>query len=290
MSNDFDWLAQGDQEHVTKSYDYSGDAARAIKVVEDAVYLLGQACAAAAVAEEHAERNAVASVACFTRAYRQLRAAALLAHAGYYSEVGSLLRGVYEAAGTGQKLAKEPEEAERWLEKEEYWPEKKVRSRLNGLVETDEERQEAERQYAAFYRLASAEAHPTAASTLPLLSVSGGTISPRLETTFEQSQFENCLWRIAAVGTFACFAMRNAAVNERAIPPGWRALLHALQAQLVEAKGSGDEDLSHLKRDWEAEQRSFNEIVERTLRAEGIEERLRAHPLSWDNLNESGDD
>lgn len=281
-THQFDWVSAGDDQHLGAANRYNEPQARAMSVVASALSLLGSACVDASPPLQYAEANVVSSVACFTRAYRQVRAALLLAHVGYYSEVGLLLRGAYESAGTGQRLAKEPDEADKWLRKNQWWPEKVVRARLRALVERDVA--DADMDYAAFYRVVSADSHPTAVSTVGLLNVDAVGFRPRLSSQYDEAAFTEMLWRSAAVCVFACFALRNATPDERVLHPEWRRALHECMRVLSQASGKGAEAVAHLDRDWGMERDHWKMIVDRTRRVAGLDDRLRADPLSWTNL------
>jgi hypothetical protein len=60
---------------------------------------------------------------------------------------------------------------------------------------------------------------------------------------FAEEEFRACAAEISGPAIFACFALRNAAVDERAIHPRWRQDLYDLARETFES------DMVHLERD-----------------------------------------
>lgn len=214
--------------------------------------------------------NDFSALACFTRAYRQLRAAALLADHGYYSEVGTLLRAVYESAALGRLLAHTPEEADRWLREGVWFPDRKVRKWFG----------DEGRAYATIYGILSAEAHPTAMSCLELIDIGGERGAAKLDTQFDDEHYQERMTVILGVALWACIALRNAAASEELLPPEWRKELSDLAKEIAPWA-----DFSELERNWEAEQQKWQKLAGRVGTAAAAEEMLKKHPFSWDNLS-----
>jgi hypothetical protein len=220
--------------------------------------------------------NDFSAVACFTRAFRQVLAAMNLTLFGYYSEVGTVLRGAYESAGLGRYLAHELSSADRWLRKGDTW----IKDKLVRDWFGDEDGA-----YAKQYSVLSTAAHPTAQSCLPLVEPTGSTYRARLLTEFDEAWFGQCLDWIQMTALWACFAFRNAAVSEAAIPGEWRKELTTLANEI--APGN---DWSHLERDWEAEQEKWERLAERVQSVADLEALLKEHPGSWGNLTDDASD
>jgi hypothetical protein len=194
---------------------------------------------------------------------------------GYYSEIGLVLRGAYESASLGRMLAKDPEKAERWLRKGQWFPESAVRSWLRtGGAEDD-----TLRVYTDGYRVLSAWAHPTAMSCAGLVDFLSPQFGLRLWASFDEAQFRRWVREITATSIFACFAMRNAVVDETVLSPAWRRDLFALQETVSQ------KTLPHLHRDWDAEGRRYEEYRSQVQSVVGADERLDEHPGSWRNVS-----
>jgi hypothetical protein len=221
------------------------------------------------------EVNDFAARACFVRALRQIRAASMLAMFGYYSEIGLVLRGAYESAGLGRVLAKDPQKAERWLKKGQWFPEAEVRAwlRAGGM------NSESLNDYTVGYQQLSSWAHPTAASCLRLVEIAPSGPSLRLRTYFDEEYLRHWIREITATAVFASFAVRNAAVSETVIDPRWRQDLYELAETVFERT------LPHLHRDWEVERELHARYRRRVLPVAGIDERLDADPRSWRNIS-----
>lgn len=220
------------------------------------------------------EANDLSARICFARALRQIRAASMLLMFGYYSEIGLVLRGAFESAGLGRMLAKEPEMAERWLKKGQWFPETDVRSWLRSGGAKDDTLKD----YTEGYKRLSALAHPTALSCLGLLDPEPARPSLRLRSDFDEPSFRYWVREITATAVFSSFALRNAAVNEVVLNPVWRKDLYELAEEVYQTT------LPHLHRDWEEERRRHEEYRERILPVAEIDQRLDASPHSWRNI------
>ena len=105
-----DPLSDGDNEHLAA---FGEAAEELIPFVYRGLLLLRSIMASRPPRADEVQVNDLAAMACFARVYRQLRAATLLTAMGYYSEVGAILRGMYEAGALGRYLAKQPDQAEK---------------------------------------------------------------------------------------------------------------------------------------------------------------------------------
>jgi hypothetical protein len=254
----------------------------AIERMGHAVDLLGEGLAMVPRPDwEHSFPNEFSAVACLGRVYRQLRAATTLALWGYYAEVRLVLRAVYESAALSRMLAKEPLLAEKWLRKEHWFPDREVRKWMSGGENVLGDAEEITREYASAYRAMSAWGHPTAISCAEVVRPDPNDPSrPGLHLTaqFDEVILRRCVTEITVTAIFACFAFRNAVVDERAIDSDWRRRLYEFAPEAL------DRDMTHLQRDWDEEQRHSEALRERVQSAKDIAERLHGDPLSWENL------
>ncbi|MHB1548931.1 MAG: hypothetical protein ACYCX8_09375, partial [Acidimicrobiales bacterium] len=227
------------------------------------------------LSKEHMEVNDAAARACFARTLRQLRSATMLVMWGYYSEVGLVLRGAFESASLGRMLAKAPEKAERWLQKGQWFPQSDVRGWLRAGGADDD----TMRVYTDGYRVLSAWAHPTAMSCASLVDFSSPQLGLQLYASFDEGEFRRWVREITATSIFACFALRNAAVDETVLSPAWRHDLYAL------GEAVSHKTLPHLHRDWDAEKQRYEEYRSKVQPVTGIDDRLSEHPRSWHNIS-----
>jgi hypothetical protein len=227
--------------------------------------------------------NNLAALACLARAYRQLRGAFTLTIWGYCAEARVLLRSAYESAALARMLGKDPSRAEKWIRKQHWFPDREVRAWFaDAAPNSVSSPEEILSTYGAAYKHSSALAHPTAIACVSALHLDEESISAQLATVFSEDDFRNCTIEVAATTIFACFALRNAAVNEGAIDPEWRRRLYDL------AREMSDSDMPHLERDWAEEQSKYEDLQRRIQSADGLFERLRKDPRSWDNLQRKG--
>jgi hypothetical protein len=226
--------------------------------------------------------NDISAVACFARGFRQLRGAYMLMLWGYYAETRPLLRFAYEACGLARMLAKDPPKAERWLQKKQWFPEKAVRDWFAGSDTNSRgaSPDEVRSIYITGYREMSARSHPTALACVSALDADEDGFEPRLATVFVEEEFRACAAEIAATGIFACFALRNAAVDEKAIDPQWREDVYELAREILNS------DMPHLDRDWAEERDRYAQLRARVQSAARLEKVLRSDPRSWQNLQE----
>lgn len=227
---------------------------------------------------EVAAGNEVAALACYTRAFRSLRAAALLATDGLYHEARTQLRDVYESAGLARMLAKRPDKADEWLVRQRWVKDNEVRDYIEKLVLPNMPAEDSP--YRAHYRDTCEVLHPTARSTLPLVwSAADARFRPRLQGEYDETELSTVLLEIAAEAVFVGFTILRAAGDESWAPPEWRQALYELAADVLPGT-----DLSHLHRDWVQEERNFQRIQSAVLRADQIEEAISTHPNSQRNV------
>lgn len=271
-----DPLADGDNEHLQAAV---ADDDSATRLIRSGLFLLRSLLETAPRPWGQVLTNDFAAVACFTRAYRQLRAATLLAHMGYDSEVSTLLRAAYEAGSVGRYLAKNPEKADKWVHKVSWSP-----KGTEGWIPDREVREwfgdTEERAYAENYRRLSRGTHPTAASVVPLLDMSEEGYFPRFSSVFDSERFQDALVQVLGIVLWTCFALKNAAANPDLIRPDWR---HALSdyasdvGKFVAERTGAPVDYSHLQRDWEEEYARYDRILERIERGEAGQEIVEKH-------------
>lgn len=270
-----DPLADGDKEHLTAFYEAAEEL---IPFVYRGLFLLRSMLASRPPRTEEIQVNDLAAMACFARLYRQLRAATLLTAMGYYSEVPTLLRGVYEAGALGRYLAKQPAQAEKWLKKQERIPDRKVRQWWG----------DEDRMYAAWYRFYSNRAHPTARACIPLLELGDKDVTTRFATYFERTAVDGCLLEVSWASLWSCFALQNAAARIDILPPSWRQEVAEFAKDLgavMEAQTGFKPDFSHLERDWEKDEEQWAAFVQRLADAPQVDKILDEHPRSVRNIH-----
>jgi hypothetical protein len=224
--------------------------------------------------------NDLSATACLARAFRQLRAAITLMMSGYYAETYVILRGAHECAGAARMLAKQPDRADKWLRNQAWWPDREVRNWFADSPNSVRTSEEIKSSYSFAYRRLSRWSHPTALACLRL--VMGDEDGPRLdvESKFAEDEFRDCVVSITGAALFSCFALRNAAVSEKAIDPQWRQRLYELARVIT------DSDMAHLERNWEQEQHLYDALQQRVQAADNLISKLRNDPRSWQNLAE----
>jgi hypothetical protein len=228
--------------------------------------------------------NDVSAMACLARAYRQLRGSVHLLMFGYYGEVKVLLRATYECAALARMLAKDPHRADKWIRKQTWFPDREVRAWW-ASVQGDSKSEEMLSLYAQAYRVMSSWAHPTLMSCAPLVQPDDAEPQRpglRLDTAFNEDAWASTIAEISGTALFSCFALRNSAVDEKAIDPAWRQRLYEI------AKDISDKDMSHLERDWREEQEEYERLQDKINSVSEMDARLESDPLSWRNLNKSG--
>lgn len=219
--------------------------------------------------------NDTAAAACFGRCFWQLRGALAMAEQGLNAEARNLLRSAYESAGLGRILARDAADAEDWRANPKRWPHRRVRRWID---ESEHIPDAAGQDYADFYRLASAWAHPTAESCMPVMIDDGTSVSPSVRITFDEDASRQAVLEITLATVFTCFAIKNALIDETVVDPRWFEDLVGLARELT------GEPLQHLNRDWEAERAKFDEFVRRIHSAGDAQVVLANHPQSFQNL------
>jgi len=232
--------------------------------------------------------NDLSATACLVRTYRSLQSAVHLLLFGYYGEVRVLLRTAYECAALSRMLAKNPKLADKWMRKDHWFPDREVRNWWASVQDEDSaSSDDAGAIYASAYRMMSSWAHPTFMSCAPLvISTDTQSNGPeyQLKVSFNETGFLYLIKEIAGAALFGCFALRNAAVDERAMDPAWRQALYSLAREITE------HEMPQLERNWEEENSQYELLRGRIQTAEQLEVRLRNDPLSWQNLHRPGGD
>ncbi|HEX5405068.1 MAG TPA: hypothetical protein VFX16_22520 [Pseudonocardiaceae bacterium] len=227
--------------------------------------------------------NELAAVSCYTRAFRALRAATILALEGLYLEARVYIRDVYESAGLARMLAKEPRKADDWLQRERWVKDNEVRQYAEKFTAPGEDPKNSP--YREYYRIASELHHPTARACIPLvLAGPNERCRPRLASEYDENELDEVLREIAMEAVFVCFTMINAAVDQSVIYPPWRKAVVDLAEVL-----SADLDWSHLDRDWTADQESFDELRAHVIGADAIKQELDQNPNSFQNVQKRRD-
>jgi hypothetical protein len=227
--------------------------------------------------------NELAAVACYTRAFRALRAATILATEGLYLEAKVYIRDVYESAGLGRMLAREPQKADDWLQRERWVKDNEVRQYAENFTAPGEDPKKSP--YREYYRLASELHHPTARGCIPLvLAGPDDPCRPKLASEYDEDKLDEVLREIAMETVFVCFTMINAAVDQEVISPDWRKTVGDLARVLSDGL-----DWSHLDRDWTADQEAFDALRAHVVGADSIEQELNQHPNSARNVQQRRD-
>ncbi|MGW5096017.1 hypothetical protein ACWEQ1_15000 [Streptomyces nodosus] len=219
--------------------------------------------------------NDLAAAVALARCYRQLQAAWVVTTHGFHAEARNLLRSVYESAGLARVLAKEPKLADQWLREGKWFPDVRVRQWLSDVRRDPPEEVE---QYKNFYAEASAWAHPTAESCMGQISVEEDHFLLNSAITFNKQACRETVSLISVTAVFACFAFRNAVVDEQAIDPAWRRDLYDL------AREMSNDPMPHLDRDWVAEQAHYDAVMANLRDRRYLKGQLRAHPRAYANL------
>jgi hypothetical protein len=265
-----DWFGAGDNAHQEALGSLPEESGRAMALARASIEHLWYPLAQNRIPEDALFANAVAGTACFGFAHRQLRGCLLLLHFGYYESVAPLLRSAYEAAACGQYLSRNPEAAQRWIDRGS-WPRVEVRGRLG-----DRTRGEMYRQY---YRLVSDLSHPTRRAVMDSVQLTEGDLVPMLFREIDPEKLRVTALVIASTAGFACFAFQNAS-PAGAMEPRWLRSLAQLAQATNDAAGT-DYDYSHLERDWDAHQMHWEEIASRLRSNIELERALDEHPGSW---------
>lgn len=219
--------------------------------------------------------NELAAAVTLARCYRQLQASWVVTSHGFHAEARNLLRAVYESAGLARVLAKDPKLADQWLRDGKWFPDVRVRQWLSDVRRDSAEEVE---KYRHFYTEASAWAHPTAESCMVQISVEEDHFHLDPHIKFDETVCKETVALLASTSLFACFAFRNAVVDERAIDPAWRKDLYEL------AREMSNEPMPHLERDWGAEQVHYDAVMANLRDRRYLKGQLRTHPRAYSNL------
>jgi hypothetical protein len=227
--------------------------------------------------------NTLSALSCYTRAFRGIRAATILATNGLYLESRVYGRDVYESSSLGRMLAKRPDKADQWLLADRWINDNEVRQYAQQFTAPGTPITESV--YREYYRIASDLHHPTAKSCVPLvLTDPSSPCAPRLASEYDEKTFVDVLHEIALECGFVCLTMINAAASPEVIPPDWKRAV----TEFVTEIGEGV-DWSHLERDWEDESRRFNDLAAHVVAADQLDEILDSHPNSLDNVRRRRD-
>ncbi|WP_037305586.1 hypothetical protein [Amycolatopsis orientalis] len=234
--------------------------------------------ATASLNETAKATNVLAALACYTRAFRGLRAATILATSGLYLEARVYARDVYESASLARMLALRPDKADSWMLANRWIKDNEVRQYAENFTAPGMPIQDSA--YRQYYQLASNLHHPTARACLPLvLTDASKPCAPQLTSDYNEDALSNSLAEIALECGFVCLTMINAAAGPEVIPPSWRQAV----AEYVAAVGAGA-DWSHLERDWQAEADRFADLAAHVIPADQLAALLKEHPNSLDNV------
>ncbi len=171
-------------------------------------------------------------------------------------------------------LAKLPDKAEKWLVKGDWFPDRIVRDYIEGQTTPVNGSP-----YQAFYKMSSANSHPTAKTSAYLVfEPESVRLRPKLHPQFNADYAIRTLHEIAGVTLFTLFAMRRAMVSQNFLPEWW------LQGLAQLANDVYDADWSHLEQDWNAHNERYAELNASTIPSERLDEYLRIHPNSFFNI------
>jgi hypothetical protein len=225
-----------------------------------------------------AATNVVGALACFTRALRGIRAAALLAMAGLYIESRGYIRDIYESASLARMLAKRPDKADAWLLAERWINDNEVRNYIQNLTMPDPG--VAESPYRRFYRVVGDVHHPTARATIPLvIDEQTELLRPKLETSFDEKKLCGAIREVAMMSGFVCLTMLNAAVHPDIVHPGWRqAVVNYLRAIDAEA------DWANIDQDWSKVSERYTKLQQSIQTGEELRQSIINDPRSYRNV------
>lgn len=200
--------------------------------------------------------NEAATLLLFGRVYHQIRAAALLAVSGCYSEVFAALRAAYECGSTARYLSKRPERAEEWVTRKAWIKESEIAKSIAA---------EHKAEYRTLYRWFSEGTHATLRSAAHLANPSAEGLRLDLRQPLLPEMLNSCIGNVEATALWACFALRNSAV-QKYLPPEWERQLAEL-AKMV----APHVDWRHLQKDWSAQIAKWEETMDKVRRAQELE-------------------
>lgn len=255
------------QEYLTPLHD-------AMMLLESAVVFVSHTDGGASQPQARFANN-VAALSGLIRAYQGLQAATHLAVLGYYTESRATIRGVYESAGIARMLAHDLPQAEKWIRKDTYVPDRHSREFAAVLNGGDPD---AKIPHQRYYAQASASAHPSALTTLPYLLDPEGVWRPRLYPVFDAEQFKAVAFELTAEVLFVCFCLRNALADHSLLEPRW----HRTLADT--ARTFSGMPMEHLDDNWEARERLHEGLKQHVRPQAEVNDFLREHPNSYDNV------
>jgi len=269
-------LAGGDAEHqAATAKTYGAILDRIVRALDLLFFALERAadCEVSPPAP-----NSTAALACLSSAFRGIRAATLLAVQGYSTEARTIVRRTYETAALARMLAKDAHLAERWFEKGEWFPDRKVRQWFGVQSQPGDEHSS----YQDFYREASAYAHPTVKSTVPLIVADGRLSRMSLDTKPEPGEALVVLREIAAEALFVCLAARNALASPDSLGPDWTKSLEELATDI-------GVDLPNLRTNYDSAAAKYERFVAQIMPASEVDRYLQEHPNGYDNTKRRAD-
>jgi hypothetical protein len=224
----------------------------------------------------HPATNLLSALSCYTRAFRGLRAATILATEGLYLEAKVYLRDVYESSGLARMLAVKPRKADEWISGR-WVKDNEVRQHIESMLMPG--MPVSESPYREYYRQMSELHHPTARACLPLVLVSPDSrCDPQIASRFDENDLVSVLRDIAVISTFVSHTVCNAATDKAAIPPPWRRALAELSKEIMEGY-----DVSHLERNWEKEESRYDDLHSYVMSADELEAEVERNPNSMIN-------
>jgi len=225
--------------------------------------------------------NNIAALACLTRAYRGLQAAATSCVMGHYEDARATLRVVYEAAGLARALAKSTPDAEKWLHDGHYKNDGFARK---VGAEMAESKRDAKIAFEDFYKMTSKYAHPMAVGVLPLLIGPDDRFGPRLYPEFDETAFKVVAREITTQALFTAFALRKAAAEPEALPAAWHKKLTELALRISDGVAVQSEE------DWARHDDRHQVLIGKVRHDDELEATLDADPASVRNLKKKWKD
>jgi hypothetical protein len=284
MREDIPWIWRGVPEH-GESVGKSGAVKARVEQINKGLGLIAYTIDRSADSVNAVKTaNELSAVACYTRAFRGLRAATVLALEGLYLEARVYVRDVYESAGLARMLARQPAKADEWLLRDRWIKDNEVRQYIESVLMPGISSQNSP--YREYYRQSSELHHPTRRGCLPLvLDSPQADCAPKLASYFDEQTLESILHEIAIETTFVSFTIVNAAPGQDVIPPDWRQALVELSKELLPGA-----DLQHLERNWKEDVERYNNLENHIITAKDLDSALDNYPNSVKNIRKRRDE
>lgn len=169
--------------------------------------------------------NAIATLAAFTRAVHDIRAALHLCGVHHYVQALGLLRSVHEAASIGRTMAHSEKVALKWINGE-WQSDRKARQFVANVMYRDCEREERNRAVEAYevgYSVLSEWTHITARSALGpyIRDLDEQGYSVQLESRFDEGVLKFVLEGVTQQALFLAYAVRNSASDVAVLGAKW---------------------------------------------------------------------